>query len=73
MARGTGDIVTGLAASLLSFGVGRVRTGKGMISADPRYVFVLIVVRSSILRSLGVVRCREVHYDETCCQRHNAS
>jgi hypothetical protein len=44
-----------------------------MISADPRYVFVLIVVRSSILRSLSVVRCREGHYDETCCQRHNAS
>jgi hypothetical protein len=61
MARGAGNIVTGFAASRFSFGVVRARTGKGMIAADPRYVFVLIILRSS--GALGVVRRREGHCD----------
>ena len=54
--RDTGNIVTGFAASRYSFEFVRARNGNGIISADPRLSFVLIVVRSSVLRALDAMR-----------------
>jgi hypothetical protein len=49
-------MVTGVAASRYSFEFVRARNGNGIISADPRLSFVVIVVRSSVLRALNAMR-----------------